>query len=241
MRTLMILSILVLIGCSHADDLLSSYGTDTTVKRQVESFNKITAGEKFDIILVQDSAQEGLIEITAGDHVIDGYTTEVNNGELIIKNKNKFNWIRKLKVRQTVVIYFRHIDKLQINGSAKFSCRDTIFQSGILEVNHAGLEDANLNIKGNYIFVNCGNTGGVALSGSCFLFSGSADDISFVDTRNLKAKKCYFTSYSRMDSHVNGIEELDIRLFGVGNVFYNLAPSNILKIEDSGEGEVIKN
>lgn len=239
MRGLLIV-LIVFSGCRHIDDLVTSYGPEVTASRHVGDFDKIVAGEKFDILLVQDSARAGDIEITAGKHVIEGYTTEVKDGELRIHNTNKFNWVRKLEIRQHVLVYFRDLNRIQINGSAKFSCRDTIIHKNTLEINHGGLEDAAFNIKGDYIYVNCSNTGGVILGGSCFLYSGTADDISFVDARNLKAKKSYFTSYSRRDSHVNGLEILEIRLFGVGNVFYNLQPSNSLKIEDEGEGEVIK-
>jgi hypothetical protein len=239
MKNLFIISLFILAGC-QPDDLLKSYGPDITVSRQVGEFDRIRAGEKFDIILVQDSAKAGLVEVTAGKNVIDGYKTEVKEGELLISNTNQFNWVRKLKIRQKVVVYFKKINKLQINGSAKFSCRDTVVHTGIFAVYHGGLEDASLNIKGDYIFVNCSNTGGVIVSGSCFLFSGTTDDISFADNRNLIAKKSYLTSYSRRDSYVNGIEELEIRLFGVGNVYYNITQGNLQKIEDSGEGNVIK-
>jgi hypothetical protein len=40
-------------NCKHADDLVTSYGSETTEIRQVESFDKILAGEKFDIELIQ--------------------------------------------------------------------------------------------------------------------------------------------------------------------------------------------
>jgi hypothetical protein len=240
MRKLIFISIISLLGCQHADDAFKSYGNETTVIRLVGSFNQIVAGEKFDIILVQDSAKEGLVEMTAGENVIEGYSTEVKNNELQIRNVNKFNWVRKLNIRQTVVVYFKNIDKLQINGSAKFTCRDSIIHHGTLEINHGGLEDATLKINGDYIFVNCSNTGGVVLSGKCFLYSGAVDDISFVDNRNLKVKKSYLTSYSRDDSYVDGSEVLEIRLFGVGNVYYTVTPSSQLKTEDSGEGNIIK-
>lgn len=183
-KYLFILSI-VFIGCSQADDLFTSYGEEITVTRKVTDFTKIKAGEKFDILLVQDSAKAGTIELSAGKNVIDGYLTEVNNGELYINNSNKFNWVRKLQIRQKVVVYFKNLEELQINGSAKFSCADTIISKTSITIKHGGLEDADLMIKGDYIFVDCTNTGGVNLSGSCFLLSSSVDDISFVNSKIL--------------------------------------------------------
>lgn len=228
------------ISCQKAGDLFKSYGEETTKTRNVGEFNRISAGEKFDVILVQDSSKAGTIEITAGKNVIDGYTTEVNNGELQIVNDNKFNWVRKLKVRQTVVAYFKDLNHIQINGSAKFSCRDSIYDKNELEISHGGLEDADLKIRSDYIYINCTNTGGVNLSGSCFLMSASIDDISFINAKNMNAQKCYISSFSRDDSYVNGSEVLEIKLYGSGDIYYRQNPVNILNIIDTGEGNAIQ-
>ncbi len=227
-------------NCKHADDLVTSYGDETTETRQVESFDKILAGEKFDIELVQDSAKAGTIEITAGAHVIKGYTTKVSNGELIIANDNKYNWVRKLQVRQKVVVYFENLKNIQINGSAKFTCRDTFINKNIIEINHGGLEDAEIKVKGDYVFVNCTNTGGVYLQGTCFLFSASVDDISFVNAYNLNAEKTYISSFSKDDSYIFGKNIVDIKLWGTGNIHYKDSSNTAVSIIDTGEGQVIK-
>lgn len=231
---------LVIVSCKRADDLFKSYGKDVTVIRQVENFKRITAGEKFDVVLVQDSAQAGRIEMTAGENVIDGYTTKVSNGELFITNENRFNWVRKLKVRQKVVIYFKDLEAIQIHGSAKFTCIDTIYNNHKININHGGLEDAELCIDGDYIFADCTNTGGVILKGKCFLISASIDDISFVDSRNLSADKCYLNSFSKDDSYVDAKSVLEIKSFGTGNIFYRTLPGAAVTIEAKGTGKVMK-
>lgn len=227
------------VGCKHGDDLFKSYGKDITVTRKVESFNGLNVGEKFDVILVQDSLRSGEIEITAGENVIDGYTTKVINGELIIQNENKFNWVRKLKVRQKVVIYFKDIENIQIHGSAKLNSLDTIKSKTTIKINHGGLEDAELLIHGDYIFVDCTNTGGVIINGTCFLISASVDDISYINTLGLKAEKCYLKSFSKDDSYVDAQDVLEIVSFGTGNIFYRVEPSTSVSIEAKGTGKVL--
>lgn len=238
-KYLLILSI-VLGACQQVDDLFTSYGEVITVTRKVSDFTKIKAGEKFDIILIQDSLKAGTIELSAGKNVIDGYLTEVNNGELYINNSNKFNWVRKLQIRQKVVVYFKDLEVLQIDGSAKFTSQDTIVSKTSITIKHGGLEDADLTIKGDYIFVDCTNTGGVNLSGSCFLLSSSVDDISFVNSKNLIADKCYINSFSKDDSYVDGNSVMDIKLYGTGNVYYRTGISTSVTIEAKGTGKVIK-
>lgn len=242
MKQLFVISIVLFAfsSCKHADDLFKSYGEETTEIRFVENFHSIIASEKFDVVLIQDSTRAGEIQVTAGKNVIDGYKTEVSNGELKIYNDNKYNWVRKLKVRQKVVVYFKDINELHINGSAKFSSIDTIYSPSKIIVKHGGLEDADLTVKGDYIFVDCTNTGGVNLSGSCFLLSASVDDISFVNSLNLNADKCYLTSFSKDDSFVDSKSVMDIKAYGTGNIYYRTDLSASVTIEAKGSGKVLK-
>lgn len=236
---LIVLSLLTA-SCEKAGDLFRSYGPETTETRQIGYFTSINAGEKFDVILVQDSAKAGTAEVTAGKNVISGYTTKVTGDELRIVNENSFNWVRKLNVRQKVVVYFRKLEKIQISGSAKFTCRGKIKSEKEFRVDHGGLEDAEFDVEGDYIFVNATNTGGLVLTGSCYMLSASVDDISFIKSFDLDAEKCYLHSFSRENSYVYGKDVLDIKLYGAGNIYYRQLPSVNFSVEDSGEGSVLK-
>jgi hypothetical protein len=231
---------LLLLGCGHGMDLFKSYGPEVTETRVCGEFTEISAGEKFDIELVCDTAKAGTFEITAGKNVISGYTGKVVNGELRLLNENKFNWVRKLKVRQRVVVYFKTLNRIQVKGSAKYSSRNIFANTSEFTINHDGLEDADLKINGDYIYANCNNTGGVHLSGKCFLLSATADDISYVNSLQLDAEKCYLSSFSLSDSYLRASKEMAIKLYGAGNVYYTDTPSVSFLVEVSGKGKVIK-
>lgn len=236
-----ILSVLVLFSaCKRADDLVKSYGEDTEQTRQVGSFRAISAGEKFDIVLIQDSSLAGTVKMTAGSKVIDGYISEVRNGVLVLENTNKYNWVRKLRVRQKAIIYFKSLDSLSIRGSAKFTATDTIVQHNELKIIHNGLEDVELTIFTNDINVRGENTGGIILHGKCNIYRGNADDISFVDNRDLITDDTYFNSYSQEDSYVNAKNILGLKVFGNGNIFYYNTPTNKSLFERYGKGDIIK-
>lgn len=242
MKKLLYISLILIFSgsCKDVDDLFKSYGPETTEIRNVGDFIKITAGDKFDITLICDSAKAGTVEMTAGKNVIDGYTSKVNNGELVLSNDNKFNWVRKLQIRQKVKIYFKTLSQIQINGSAKFVCADSITNNSELLINHGGLEDADIKVNGDYVYVNCSNTGGVNIKGKCFMLSCSVDDISFISALNLNADKCYISSFSKADSYVNANSELGINLYGSGNIYYSKTPNGLLKVEDKGDGNIIQ-
>ena len=58
----------------------------------LNSFNKINIGEKFDLVLTQDTNQTEQVKITAGSHIINQIITKVNNNTLTIENKNTCNF-----------------------------------------------------------------------------------------------------------------------------------------------------
>jgi hypothetical protein len=234
-----VLSLACLMACERPGDLFTSYGNDVTKTRQVNDYTGLDVGEKFDVVLIQDSVQAGRIDITAGEHVIDGYTTEVKNGTLYIQNSNKYNWVRKLQVRQKVVLYVRQLNNINIKGSAKLTCQDTLINPHELRIQHNGLEDAHLVVKGDYIFIDAYNTGGVVMAGKCFMLSASADDISYIDARNLNAEKCYMVSFSKDDSYVFGRSVLDLQLRGSGNLYYKDSSFTQTQFKDLGDGNII--
>ncbi|MDI1235421.1 MAG: DUF2807 domain-containing protein [bacterium] len=229
----------LLIGCKRADDIVTSYGKDTEQTRQVGNFRAISAGEKFDIFLIQDSALAGTVKMTAGEHVIDGYVSEVRNGVLVLENINKYNWVRKLRVRQKAIIYFKNLDSLSIRGSAKFTSKDPIIQQNEFKIIHNGLENVELTIYTNDINVRGENTGGIILHGKCNIYRGNADDISFVDNRDLITDDTYFNSFSQEDSYVNAKNILGLKVFGNGNIYYISTPSNKSLFERYGKGDII--
>lgn len=227
-------------SCKRADDAFKSYGKDVTIERKVGVFTKIFTGDKFDVVLVQDSLQAGKILITAGENVIDGYETIVRNGELRIENKNKFNWVRKLKVRQKVVVFFKEIEFLSIQSSAKITCVDSIVSDKKIIIDHGGLEDASLNIVSDYLYVNCTNTGGVFLKGKAFLLSASIDDISFLNAINFLPEKAYLSSFSLSNSSVVASEVLEITNHGDATIFYKEIAGAQIKNTNYGKGKIVK-
>jgi len=236
-----ILSVVVLLGaCKRADDLVTAYGNDVEQTRQVGNFRAISAGEKFDIVLVQDSALAGTLKMTAGSHVINGYVSEVRNGVLVLENINKYNWVRKLKVRQKAIVYFKNLDSLSIRGSAKFTSKNAIVQHNELKIIHNGLEDVELTIFTNDVNVRGENTGSIILHGKCNIYRGNADDISFVDNRDLITDDTYFNSFSQEDSYVNAKNILGLKVFGNGNIYYSSTPTNKSSFERFGKGDIIK-
>ncbi len=230
--------LLFCISC-QVEDAFKSYGKEKTELRQVEFFYKIDAAEKFDVELKQDSLKQGLIEVTAGENVLNGYTSKVKNGVLFLENENQYNMVRKLKVRQKVVIYIYNLTELSIRGSAKFVSLDTLKLKSLL-IKHDGLENAELNINIDDINIEATNTGGVVLKGKNNIVLASVDDISFLNNRETNTQDMYLTTFSKADNHVYGKNIIKINNYGTGNTYYYNFPLNILETIQKGSGKIEK-
>ena len=93
------ISLLIFFACSdeQVGDCFTSVGKTKTEIRTVPSFHSIDANHRFKITLVQDSIKQGQIELISGEHIIKGYTTEVSDGILKIRNKNKCDIVRAIQ------------------------------------------------------------------------------------------------------------------------------------------------
>ena len=60
----LIVFLIFLSGCSkdHLFDAFKSAGPEASITRKTESFNQIRVGEKFDVLLVQDTIEKVIIE-----------------------------------------------------------------------------------------------------------------------------------------------------------------------------------
>ncbi|MBC7425149.1 MAG: DUF2807 domain-containing protein [Bacteroidia bacterium] len=225
-------------GCSkdHLFDAFKSAGPDASITRKTESFTQIRVGEKFDVLLVQDTIEK--VIITAGEHIVNGFSSEVKDGKLIVKNGNKANWVRHLKVRHKVEIHFIKIDKIEIEGAAHFTNKDTIVLP-VLDIQHNGVEDAEFNIRINNFTCSGKKTGGIKLNGSAIIFSCSFEELSYFNGRDLYISDGYLTNYSVTPSYIYAEKKLELMNYGSGNIYYLNQPVSF----DSkifGTGQIIK-
>ncbi len=97
---------LLFISCDKEEawDCIKSTGEITTETRILENFNKIVLYDNINLWMIQDST--AYIEITAGKNLIPKISIEIENGILIIKNENKYNWLRSYKYSIDVYLHY---------------------------------------------------------------------------------------------------------------------------------------
>lgn len=228
-------------GCNKSDapDWIKKAGETTVEHRETGTFNAIETGEKFDLVLFQDTSQPEFVEISYGKNLISGIETKVENGTLYFKDNNHFNWVRKLNLRVKVLVNIHNIDKLNIKDASTVICSDTL---RIKRLNYtiSSVSDATLLLDCAFMDGSLSNSSKTTLRGRCNLLALSIDDASSIDANNTNIGDCYLFYFSPTDSYIDAKYILGVEIYGRGNVYYKSDPIISLKKVETGSGRLIK-
>ncbi len=223
------------------DDCFSSTGDDISIERPLKSFSKITVGDKFDLILTQDKSVPEHIIITGGENILEGINHDVENGVLTIENCNKCNFVRSYKRKITLEVFFHDITELSVIGATKISTSDTLHLKD-LTIYHSALEDIELTVNvSDNVYVESLNSGGTTLRGRSSKLTGSIEEITNIDARDLVCRQALIDVHSPLDCYINATELIYVGLFNEGNVYYVSEPSDLKEVHtQTGSGRLLK-
>lgn len=234
----------VLSGCKKDqwNDCFQGTGDDITVSRSLEPFTKLYIGEKYDVILIQDTMLPEQLTITAGRNIINQIKGSIKNGTLRIENSNKCNFVRSYDRKISLEIRVRFLDDIQIYSIANIKSIDTLhFELRTVKLKNLGLGTVDLKINAGILDVQTMNSGNVFLEGFANILSCSIEEITVLDARKLLCDDIYIDSHTPLDCFVNPKNKLSAKIFNKGNVFYLAEP--LIKKEltaHSGKGQLLK-
>lgn len=238
--TLSILIFLSLVACNKesAPDCFKTKGEALEVNRELEGFNRVILKDMIDLHIVQD--QSNFVIIKAGKNIIPKITTEVDNGDLLIEDNNRCNFIRDLGERIVIELHTTGFRNLEVYGSGNISFDNTltvpVFNMDAFKTNakhsinvdtdsckikyHIGGNDLTLEGTSNYLFLyNLGN--------------------SWMRTEGLSSTLTHVSNDSSGDVFVKAPNTLMYELHQTGDIFYQGIPDTIITLNHSGSGNII--
>lgn len=236
--------VMLLNGCrkDQWNDCFQGTGKDITVSRYLGPFTKISIGEKFDIILTQDTAQNEEVKITAGSHIIDQIVTKVKNNTLTIENKNTCNFVRSYERKIKIEIRVRFLDDIEIFSASNLRSPDTLHfeKSNYLNLKNNGLGDINLKLKLGYLEVHSINSGNIFLEGFVNILTCSIEEVTVFDARKMLCDDIYIDSHTPLDCYINPKNLLAAKIFNKGNIYYVTKPPKFELTEQRGKGQLLQ-
>lgn len=219
-------------------DCLKSTGSETTEIRNLSGFKKINLSNNVDLVITP--GRPFACKVMAGSNLLDLVTTEVDGETLIIKNKNKCNWVRSFKNRFLVEISMPHLEYIYYSGSGSISTTDTIREPVFSLDGWTCSGSVNL-------LLDCGTTWLSLHTGTADLKASGSSGVSYVysaamgpvDVKNLFTGFTYIANRGTNECFVNVSKELGATITLQGNIYYTGNPYHIEQ-EISGTGHLIK-
>lgn len=220
-------------------DCFIGTGKDITELRQLPDFTKIIIDRTVDVILVQDTINYALV--TAGENLISKVKTNIDsNGDLVIINDNRCNWVRSFKNTFLVELHVVNLKSIYSTANGDLICSNTLVSDTILLECYNGSEKFDLKLNADYSFLKL-HTGAADL-----LVSGKVNNsyiysagLGKVDASALATINSQVDLRSQNDCYINVAQKLIAETRWKGNVYYSGDPS-IVEVKNFHTGQVIK-
>lgn len=221
-------------------DCFKSTGPATSEHRALPAYSAVEVYDNVRLVLAADGQPYG-VDVTAGRNLLPEIDADVDaKGHLVLRNRNKCNFVRAQKLPITVVV---HVPDASLPFTIFHNGEETIrtawpgmrLDSLFLHQRTAG--DADLDLNATYLWVDCYEYGDLILHGRTDELHAVVGGIGFFKAQDLTARQAYVTGLSDGDIHVRANELLLLKLSGRGNGFYYGQPQRT-EFEALGPGQI---
>jgi hypothetical protein len=237
---LIILMALVLTQCGKDEGVcISSTGKTITQDRLGLSYHYVEVYDNINLILTQDSVYTG-IKVEAGENLIDGITTEIDSGRLVIKNTNSCNWLRRFDIPINVYLNFTRLDTLIFRAAGNITCTNEWTNDSVLfnVIEGGGQANLKLNVFKSFLYIQYG-TVSVNVTGFSQVTFISSRGYGPLHAENLNSKFTYASTFSPNDIFINASVHLEVEIGNIGNAYYSGDPPEV-STNIYGGGKLIK-
>jgi hypothetical protein len=234
------LILMMLMACSTKPDCIKSSGTVKTEMRYVAPFAYLKVFDNIDVQLKNDTLPS--VRIEAGENILAKIITEVDGGNLIVRNNNTCNWVRDYASPVKVIITQPALQTIFQYGSGNIVAAESLKLQDIL-IHQYGGGDILLNLHAENIIVDLNGIGNVVLTGSAQTLSAHTYNpgmfrFGVLNTSGLACKECSILSESEADAYVSSDSILSVHIRNSGNVYYSGA-GKVMTLTKEGAGNVI--
>jgi len=217
---------------------LKGSGSVITEERNIEAFNIIEMNNNVDLIFTPDSIFK--LKVTCGKNIIDGISTTVENGRLVIKNNNKCNWLRDLKSRFTVEVSGNGLNELTTYGSGNVNFTDTLYTPFIRIASWDGTGDLDFLINADRTEISIA-TGpvNIILHGNSINLGAYSGGNGFLFAEDFVSDFSWTTNQGTGDFYLNVSKELKAEIRYTGDIYYSGDPYKITS-NVTGTGNLYK-
>ncbi len=224
MKRLLFIISLVVVFCSSCEKkgLHGGGQIDSTVS-YLKTFDNIHIYNIFDVKIEQDSFYR--IKIIGDSELLKKVEVK-DDTALVVRDLNKYYFSKKNNKKINLIITVPDLSELIFHGAGTFRSDDTLVFDRFLYKAFARLAFADFKIKcSDHLFVELWNvSGSVKVEGEALYFGLLNHGAGNVDAYNLKAQYTQIEQRSSGYSKTFTEENLRVKIFDIGNVYYKGFP-----------------
>jgi len=223
-------------GCAEENmcDCIKRTGSIIKETRIVKPFDRVLTEDNVTVFISQDSIQEVIVE--AGENIVPLIETDVVNGTLIIRNKNRCNWTRSYDKPLIVHLKMPIIEYIINNGTAPIKSANIITCDSI-DIQTMSSGDIDLFLNVNKVMSHIFGSGDVFLTGHANEHSCDIGGTAYLYCKNLSTDYTYIHTYTIGPSEINSSGTMIAKIDGKGDVICYGNPINT-EVLKNGSGNL---
>jgi len=223
---------------SALGDCFQSTGSIRTEERFLAEIKSIELDDRINLFLTFSEDDEYQIRVKAGKNLLDGITTSVEQGNLLIKNENKCNWVRSFDKEMDVFITLPDLDLLTYRGSGEIKFMNELKTDSFLLESWNASGNLSFQIDASYLGLKL-NTGpaNVNCSGKASQLVAFSNGLGRLDAKGVAAERVLAINENIGSIAVSADTFLQAEIKGSGDIEYYGSPQ--IQLEQIGSGQLI--
>lgn len=219
----------LLTTCSKTDlSCISNPGKTVMEIRGLSPFHKLAMHDNVDVVLVKSDTNK--VEVYAGEHVIAGIITEVDEkGQLHIRNEAQCRLFKQKERINRITLLYRRLDTIEYRSVGTLSTLDATGESTwvnpdslVLDIFEGAGDSIRLRIETPLARIQYRyGTTPVSISGTANVAFFYHNGYGLLDGWNLNTTFCYIETRSPNNLYTRADLALEATINGEGNIFYH--------------------
>jgi hypothetical protein len=211
-------------------DCIKRTGEIIKDKRIINGFDRIVAEDNVNVFITQDSLSEVTVE--AGEHIAPLIKTEVLNGVLFIRNKNRCNWTRSYKKPLNVYVTMPEIRYITSDGTGDIKSLNTI-TSDIVDLQIKNSGNMFMTVNNSRVLSHMHGSGDITLSGSTHEHDCSIGGTAYLYAADLETSYTYINTFTLGTCYIRAKDLLICKMEEKGDTYCYGNPRVVQKEQTS--------
>ncbi|MDF2438891.1 MAG: hypothetical protein K0Q95_3267 [Bacteroidota bacterium] len=214
-------------------DCIKRTGTIIREERSLSGFDKIAVENNLNVFITQDSAFKVTVE--AGENIAPLIETVVQDGTLIMRNKNRCNWARSYQKPLNVYVAMPELRYVTSDGTGDIKSLNTLTTSTIdLQIKNSG--NIELTVDNKVVLSHMHGSGDVTLHGNTEEHDISIGGTAYIYAADLQTSYTFIDKFTLGMSYIRVRDLLICKMKDKGDVICYGNPTTVHKtIEGSGQ------